>query len=73
MVRDNILGNQEQNEMVEKRCMRLRGDKRQRQTLRLKLTRTSEVLRADEACIDKSKVLSEVFFSAQNTVFILAI
>lgn len=68
MVRDNSLGNQEENEMVEERCTRL-GDKRQRQrrSLRLKLTRTSEVLRADEARIDKSKVLSEVVSSAQHT------
>lgn len=71
MDRDNIPGNQEENEMVEDRCTRLGEEIRDfvlsSLCVWLKLTRTSEVLRADEACTDKSKVLSEVVSSAHHT------
>lgn len=79
MVRDNILNNQEENKMVEDRCTRLGEEIRDfvlsNLCFWLKLSRTSEVLHADEACMHKSEVLSEVVSSAQHTknVSILAI
>lgn len=70
MMRDNILGSQEKNETVENRCTRLREAIRDFVLsilcIWLKLTRTSEVLREDKACIDNSNVLCEVVSSAQH-------
>lgn len=71
MVRDKILGNQGENEMVEDRCTRLEEEIRDSilssLCFWLKLTRMSEVLQANEACIHKSTVSSEVVSSAQHS------